>query len=33
MAAGAWHDYHESIHARPPFVHSSTDDAAIQIEL
>jgi hypothetical protein len=33
MAAGAWRDYHESIHARLPFLHSSTDDAVIQEEL
>jgi hypothetical protein len=34
MAAGAWRDYHGSIHAPLPFVHaSSTDYAAIQIEL
>jgi hypothetical protein len=35
MAAGAWRDYHESIHARLlPFVHSyqrcCTADAAVQ---
>jgi hypothetical protein len=34
IVAEAWRDYHESIHARLPFVHSSTDDAAAtQIEL
>jgi hypothetical protein len=33
MAVGAWRDYHEPIHARLPFVHSSIDDTAIQIEL
>jgi hypothetical protein len=33
MAAGAWRDYHESIHARLPFIHSSTDNAATQMEL
>jgi hypothetical protein len=37
-AAGAWGmghgcDYHESSHARLLYVHSSTDDAAIQEEL
>jgi hypothetical protein len=32
MAAGAWRDYHESIHARLrlPFVRSCTADAAVQ---
>jgi hypothetical protein len=30
MAAGAWRDYRESIHARLPFVHSCTADAAVQ---
>jgi hypothetical protein len=30
MAAGAWRDYHEPIHARLPFVHSCTADAAAQ---
>ena len=29
-AGGAWRDYHESIHARLPFVHSCTADAAVQ---
>jgi hypothetical protein len=33
MAAGAWRDYHESIHARLPFVHSCTADAAVQEDL
>jgi hypothetical protein len=35
MAAGAWRDYHESIHARArlPFVHSCTADAAVQEDL
>jgi hypothetical protein len=34
MAAGAWHDHHESaIHARPPFSHSCTADAAAQEDL
>jgi hypothetical protein len=33
MAAGAWRDYHESIHARLPFVHSCTADAAVQENL
>ena len=33
MAAGAWRDYHESIHARLPFVHSYTADAAVQEDL
>jgi hypothetical protein len=33
MAAGAWRDYHESIHAHLPFVHSCTADAAVQEDL
>jgi hypothetical protein len=33
MAAGAWRDYHESIHARLTFVHSCTADAAVQEDL
>jgi hypothetical protein len=35
MAAGAWRDYHGSIHARlrRPFVHSCTADAAVQEDL
>ncbi len=33
MAAGAWRDYHESIHARLPFVRSCTADAAVQEDL
>jgi hypothetical protein len=33
MAAGAWRDYRESIHARLPFVHSCTADAAVQEDL
>jgi hypothetical protein len=33
MAAGAWRDYHEPIHARLPFVHSCTVDAAVQEDL
>jgi hypothetical protein len=33
MAAGAWRDYHGSIHARLPFVHSCTADAAVQEDL
>jgi hypothetical protein len=33
VAAGAWRDYHESIHARLPFVHSCTADAAVQEDL
>ena len=33
MVAGAWYDYHESIHVRLRFFHSSTNDAAIQEEL
>jgi hypothetical protein len=33
MAAGAWRDYHESIHARLPFVRSCTADAAAQEDL
>jgi hypothetical protein len=33
MAAGAWHDYHESIHAGLPFVLSCTADTAVQEDL
>jgi hypothetical protein len=33
MAAGAWRDDHGSIHARLPFVHSCTADAAAQEDL
>jgi hypothetical protein len=33
MAAGAWRNYHESIDARLPFVHSYTADAAVQEDL
>jgi hypothetical protein len=33
MAAKAWRDIHESIHARLPFVHSYTTDAAVQEDL
>jgi hypothetical protein len=33
MAAGAWRDHHESIHARLSFVHSCTADAAVQEDL
>jgi hypothetical protein len=33
MAAGAWRDYHGSIHARLPFVRSCTADAAVQDDL
>jgi hypothetical protein len=30
---GAWRGYHESIHARLPFVHSCTADAALQEDM
>jgi hypothetical protein len=33
MAAGAWRDYHGSIHARLPFVHSCTAAAAVHEDL
>jgi hypothetical protein len=33
MAAGAWRDYHGSIHERLPFAHSCTTDAAVQEDL
>jgi hypothetical protein len=33
MAAGAWRDYHGSIHARLLFVHSCNADAAVQEDL
>ncbi len=32
-AAGAWRNYHGSIYARLPFVHSCTADAAVQEDL
>jgi hypothetical protein len=33
MAAGAWRDYHGSVHAQLPFVHSNTNGVASPMEL